>query len=119
MRPVDFIGSVQHAGNDQVVSHVEGTIFAFADAVTGTAGWQGNLLKWQDEDALLAAHRAGARLLLVCNDGRRGEITLDPDVADWGTGMRFRGIGVLSDATIPPAWRSLDRVRAEDGAPDK
>ena len=89
------------------------------DSLTGTAGWQGNLLTWKDEQALLAAHQAGDRLMLVCNDGRQGEITLDPEVADWGVGMRFHGHGVLSPATTPPAWRSLDRVRSEDGAPDK
>lgn len=119
MRPVDFIGRVVKAENKQIVSHVEGTIFAYEDTLKGTSGWLGNLLTWKNEEALLAAHKAGDPLLLICNDGRQGEITLDPEVADWGAGMRFRGIGPLSEATTPPAWRSLDRVRAEDGAPDQ
>jgi len=118
MRPVDFIGRIVKADSKQLVSQVEGTIFLYEDKVRGTGGWQGNLLKWKDEQALLAAHQAGERLLLLCNGGRQGEITLDPEVGDWGVGIRLRGVGRLSEATVPPSWRSLDRLRPEDGNPD-
>jgi|GEM_PF-4777532 len=118
MRPVDFIGRVLKVENKESISKVEGTIFQYEDKIKKTSGWQGNFLKWTNEEGLLAAQRAGERLLLVCNDGRQGEIVLQPDVADWGTGMRFRGVGSLSPATVPPAWRLLDRTRAEDGNPD-
>ena len=118
MRPVDFIGRIVKTESKQLVSQVEGTIFPYEDKVRGTSGWQGNLLKWKDQQALLDAQQAGERLLLLCNDGRQGEIVLTPDVADWGTGMTFRGVGALSEPTRPPSWRLLDRSRADDGAPD-
>jgi hypothetical protein len=118
MRPVDFIGRVVRAESKQLVSQVEGTIFQYEDKIKGVAAWQGSFLKWKNEEALLAAHQAGEALLLVCNDGRQGAIVLDPEVADWGTAMRFRGAGPLGAATVAPAWSNLDRIRAEDGNPD-
>jgi hypothetical protein len=119
MRPVDFIGKVVTFANKEVVSQVEGTIFQYEDKLAGQGGWQGSFLKWKNEDALLAAQSAGDRLLLVCNDGRQGEIALEQELADWGmAGLRFRGLGGLSAPTAPPSWRGLDRIRAEDGAPD-
>ena len=118
VRPIDFIGRVVRATDQQTISQVEGTIFPYEDKLRGTQGWQGSFLRWKNEEGLLAAHKAGEPLLLICNDGHQGSIVLDPEVAHWGTGMRFRGMGDLSPATVPPAWRSLDRVRAEDGAPD-
>ena len=119
MRPVDFIGRIVASEGKQTIAQVEGTIFQYEDKLKGTAGWQGNLMKWQNEEGLLAAHRAGTPLLLLCNDGRQGAIILQPDVSDSGAGMTFHGAGTLSEAKTPPAWRNLDRVRAEDGAPDK
>lgn len=118
MRPVDFIGRIVKAESKQVISQAEGTIFQYEDTLKGVTSWQGSFLKWKDEEALLAAHKSGESLLLVCNDGRQGLIILNPEVADWGVGFRFRGVGELSAATQPPAWRSLDRIRSEDGAPD-
>ena len=118
MRPVDFIGRVVKAADGQTISQVEGTIFQYEDKQRGHAGWQGNFLKWQNEEVLLAAHMAGERLLLACNDGRQGEIALMPEVGDWGTGINFHGVGSLSEATRPPSWRLLDRSHADDGAPD-
>ncbi len=118
MRPIDFRGRVIRERDGQTVSQVEGTIFAYEDKIRGTRGWQGSFLKWQDEEALLGAQRAGESLLLACQDGRRGTIVLEPEIGEWGTAIRFRGVGDLSPATVPPAWRSLDRVRAEDGEPD-
>lgn len=119
MRPVDFIGRVLRAESKQVVSKVEGTIFQYEDKLKGTAGWQGSFLRWDNEQALLAAQAAAEPLRLVCNDGRQGDIVLDAETAGWGlAGIRFRGVGSLSPATATPAWRLLDRTRAEDGAPD-
>ena len=119
MRPVDFIGRVIGAENKQIVSKVEGTIFQYEDKLKGTSGWQGSFLKWENEPALLAARTAGETLLLVCNDGRQGQIALDAEMAGWGlAGLRFRGVGSLGAATATPAWRLLDRTRTEDGAPD-
>jgi hypothetical protein len=119
MRPVDFIGRVLKADNKQVVSKVEGTIFQYDDKLKGTSGWQGSFTKWENEGELLAARSAGETLLLVCNDGRQGQISLDVEMADWGlAGIRFRGAGTLSAATVAPSWRLLDRTRTEDGAPD-
>lgn len=119
MRPVDFIGRVVRGDNQQLVSHVEGTIFQYEDKLAGHSGWQGSFLRIRDQDALLAAGTEGQRLLLLCNDGRQGEIILEPEMADWGmAGLRFAGRGVLSAPTKPPSWRNLDRTRAEDGDPD-
>ncbi len=119
MRPVDFIGRVIRAENQQVVSHVEGTIFQYEDRLAGQAGWQGSFLTCKNQDALLAALAAGDRLVLVCNDGRQGEIALQPEPAEWGmAGLRFVGRGELSAPTAPPSWRLLDRTRSEDGNPD-
>jgi len=119
MRPVDFIGRVVRVDDQQLVSQVEGTIFQYQDKLAGQAGWQGSFLKWKDEEALLAAQRGGDRLLLVCNDGRQGEIALEPEMAGWGmAGLRFGGRGALSAPTVAPSWRSLDRIRSEDGNPD-
>ena len=102
-----------------MVSLVEGTIFAYQDGLTGACGWQGSFLSCQDMDAVLAAQQSHESLLLVCNDGRQGAITLELEMAGWGVaGVRFRGVGELSAPTAPPAWRSLDRVRSEDGHPD-
>ena len=119
MRPVDFIGRVVTTENKQIVSQVEGTIFAYEDKLRGAAGWQGSFLKWKSEEALLSAHKAGGRLLLVCNDGRQGEITLEPEIVEWGlAGFRFKGMGSLSQPTTAPSWRNLDRMRSADGNPD-
>lgn len=119
MRPVDFIGRVVRADNQQLVSHVEGTIFQYEDKLAGRTGWQGSFLTVKNQEALLAAHKAGQRILLLCNDGRQGEVSVEPEMADWGTaGWRFAGRGMLSAATVPPSWRSLDRTRSEDGNPD-
>jgi len=98
---------------------VEGTIFQYEDKLKGTAGWQGNLMKWQNEEACWLPIVPGRLLLLLCNDGRQGAIILQPDISDSGAGMTFHGAGPLSEARTPPAWRNLDRVRAEDGAPEK
>lgn len=119
MRPVDFIGKVLKGDGADVVSHVEGTIFEYEDALRDVHAWQGTFAKWKDQDALLAQAAHKQPLLLQCNDGRSGQIIIEPEVGDWGVSFRFRGLGPLGAPSAPPAWRSLDRVRAEDGAPDK
>jgi len=118
MRPVDFIGKVVRVRDGAVVSSVEGTIFLWDDTVRKESGWGGTLLKWADEAALMAAHDQGEALLLVCNDGRRGAITLEPEAVDWGVALRFKGLGPLSEAAVPPPWRNLERLAHDGGAPD-